>query len=111
MPGNSTTGNLKGYSRDPLSDCVLMGVLFSLDNREQKEGVMDTIETIIRQINDCSTAIDLEKIVGDYLLSIAEADTARGETYLETAQRLGGDEVLTRAHEKIITLDSGWLDD
>ena len=72
---------------------------------------MDTIETIMQKINDCCSAIDLEKIVGDYLLSIAEADNARGETYLETAQRLGGDEVLQRAYNKIISLDSGLLDD
>jgi hypothetical protein len=89
-----------------------MGVfVFPKQSSAPGEGVMDTIETIMQQINECSTAMDLEKIVGDYLLSIAEADTARGETYLETARRLGGDENLTRANGKIITLDSGWLDD
>jgi hypothetical protein len=71
---------------------------------------MDTIETIIQQICGCESVIDLDKIVGDYLLSIAEVDNARGETYHETAQRLGGDKVLELANEKLFTLDTGWLD-
>jgi hypothetical protein len=50
---------------------------------------MEDIETLIQKINGCSTAIDLEKIVSDYLMARSEADNARGETYFETAQRLG----------------------
>ena len=71
---------------------------------------MEDIETLIQKINDCSTAIDLEKIVGDYLMTRSEADNARRETYLETAERLGGDTVLLRADWKLHELDTGWLD-
>ena len=35
----------------------------------------------------------------------SEADNARGETYFETAQRLGGDTVLLRADWKLHELD------
>jgi hypothetical protein len=52
----------------------------------------------------------LEKIVSDYLMAISEADNARRETYMETAQRLGGDKVLLRADWKLHELDTGWLD-
>jgi hypothetical protein len=71
---------------------------------------MEDIETLIQKINGCSTAIDLEKIVSDYLMARSEADTVRGETYLETAQRLGGDTVLLRADWKLHELDTGWHD-
>ena len=71
---------------------------------------MEDIETILQKINGCNTAIDLEKIVSDYLMARSEADNARGETYFETAQRLGGDTVLLRADWKLHELDTGWLD-
>ena len=71
---------------------------------------MNTIETIIQKINDCNTAMDLEKIVSDYLMTISEADNSRRETYHETAQRLGGDKVLELANEKLLELDTGWFD-
>ena len=71
---------------------------------------MEDIETLIQKINGCSTAIDLEKIVSDYLMARSEADNARVETYLETAQRLGSDTVLLRADWKLHELDTGWLD-
>ena len=71
---------------------------------------MEDIETLIQKINGCSTAIHLEKIVSDYLMARSEADNARGETYFETAQRLGGDTVLLRADWKLHELDTGWLD-
>jgi len=71
---------------------------------------MEDIETLIQKINSCSTAIDLEKIVSDYLMARTEADTVRGETYLDTAERLGGDTVLLLADWKLHELDTGWLD-
>jgi hypothetical protein len=71
---------------------------------------MENIETILQEINDCNTAIDLEKIVSDYLMTISEADNERRETYIETAQRLGGDRVIERATLKLLELDTGWLD-
>jgi hypothetical protein len=71
---------------------------------------MEDIETLIQKINGCSTAIDLEKIVSDYLMARSEADTVRGETYLETAERLGGDTLLLLADWKLHELDTGWLD-
>ena len=71
---------------------------------------MADIEAILQKINSCSTAIDLEKIVSDYLMARSEADNARGETYFETAQRVGGDTVLLRADWKLHELDTGWLD-
>jgi|OpeIllAssembly_1097287.scaffolds.fasta_scaffold780823_1 hypothetical protein len=71
---------------------------------------MDNIEPIIQKIINCNNSIDLEKIVSDYLMAISEADNARRETYMETAQRLGGDKVLLRADWKFHELDTGWLD-
>jgi hypothetical protein len=71
---------------------------------------MEDIETLIQKINGCSTAIDLEKIVSDYLMARSEADTVRGETYLETAERLGGDTLLLLADWKLHELDTGWHD-
>jgi len=71
---------------------------------------MEDIETLIQKINSCSTAIDLEKIVSDYLMARTEADTVRGETYLDTAERLNGDTVLLLADWKLHELDTGWLD-
>jgi len=59
---------------------------------------MENIKTIIEKINACNVAIDLEKIVSDYLMTKSDADNARGETYIETAQRLGGDKVLELAN-------------
>jgi hypothetical protein len=72
---------------------------------------MDNIETLIQEISGCNTAIDLEKIVSDYLMAISEADKSHGETYTETAKRLGGDKVLELANWKLLALDTGWLDD
>jgi len=71
---------------------------------------MEDMETIIQKINGCSTAIDLEKIVSDYLMARSEADNAHRETYIETAERLGGDTVLLLADWKLHELDTGWLD-
>jgi hypothetical protein len=71
---------------------------------------MEDIETIIKKINGCSTAIDLEKIVSDYLMERSETCNTRAETYLETAERLGGDTVLLLADWKLHELDTGWLD-
>jgi hypothetical protein len=72
---------------------------------------MEDTKTIIDKINDCNVAIDLEKIVSDYLMTKSDADNSRGETYIETAQRLGGDKVLEFANWKLLELDTGWLDD
>ena len=71
---------------------------------------MEDMETIIQKINGCSTAIDLEKIVSDYLMAISEVDNSHGETYIETAQRLGGNKVLELANAKLLELDTGWHD-
>ena len=71
---------------------------------------MDNIEIIIQKINGCNTTIYLEKIVSDYLMAILEVDNACGETYPETAQRLGGDKVLELANAKLHELDTGWID-
>ena len=71
---------------------------------------MEDIETIIQKINGCSTAIDLEKIVSDYLIERSGSCNTRNETYLETAERLGGDTVLLLADWKLHELDTGWLD-
>jgi predicted DNA-binding ribbon-helix-helix protein len=75
---------------------------------------MEDIETIMQTINGCSTSIDLEKIVSDYLMAISEADNSHGETYIETyietAQRLGGNKVLELANAKLLELDTGWHD-
>ena len=71
---------------------------------------MEDIETILQKINGCNTAIDLARIVSEYLMTRSEADNARGETYFETAQRLGGDTVLLRADWKLHELDTGWQD-
>ncbi len=71
---------------------------------------MEDIETVIEKINGCSTTIDLEKIVSDYLIARSETDNACRETYFETAERLGGDTVLLLADWKLQELDTGWLD-
>jgi len=38
MPGNIIIDILKGYVRDPLSDCVLMGVFIFPDESSAKGG-------------------------------------------------------------------------
>jgi hypothetical protein len=90
--------------------CLRRFFYFLPNNPFLKERAMEAMETIIQKINGCSTAIDLEKIVRDYLIARSEADNARRETYIETAERLGGDTVLLLANWKLHELDTGWLD-
>lgn len=55
---------------------------------------------MIEKINTAATHVELDDAVMAYLAKIGEAERARGETYAETAARLGGDAVLTAAERR-----------
>lgn len=55
---------------------------------------------IIQQINAAQTTTELDQIVEEYLKEIGETEAARGESYAETAARLGGNAVLERAEAR-----------
>lgn len=48
--------------------------------------------TSFEQINAAATTVELSAVVEQYLASIGQAEQSRGETYAETAARLGGAE-------------------
>lgn len=56
--------------------------------------------TYINAIKAAGNHIELDNIVEAYLAEIGEADRARGETYAETADRLGGNEILKAAEAR-----------
>lgn len=51
-------------------------------------------------IREATTSTELDIIVDAYLEEIGEVENARGETYAETAARLGGDEILEAAEAR-----------
>lgn len=51
-------------------------------------------------IQNATTTNELDAIVSAHLAEIGEAENARGETYAETAARLGGDEILEAAEDR-----------
>lgn len=54
----------------------------------------------IQQINAAQGTNELSAIVERYVESIGQTENARGESYAETAARLGGDAVLERAEAR-----------
>lgn len=56
--------------------------------------------TTIQQINAATNTAELAAVVERYLASIGESERARGESYRETAVRLGGNAVLERAEAR-----------
>lgn len=59
--------------------------------------------TTISQIRNAANTNELSDIVEAYIASIGETENARGESYGETAARIGGDEILDAA-------ESRWFD-
>lgn len=59
---------------------------------------------VIEKINAATTHVELNDVVEAYLLGLglglAETEAVRGETYAETAELLGGDEVLAAAERR-----------
>lgn len=55
---------------------------------------------IIRAIDESTSTAQLSAVVESYLASIGQTEQARGESYGETAVRLGGDNVLERAEAR-----------
>jgi len=51
-------------------------------------------------IKEATTSTELDIIVDTYLEEIGEVESSRGETYAETAARLGGDEILEAAETR-----------
>ena len=62
---------------------------------------MNTID----RINTANNTNDVSEITERYLRSIGEHDNATGESYRETADRLGGDEVLDAADARWMELE------
>lgn len=56
--------------------------------------------TTINSIRNTSTTSELSAIVEAYITSIGETEKACGESYGETAGRLGGDAVLEAAETR-----------
>jgi len=56
--------------------------------------------TYINAIKNATTTNELDAIVEAYLAEIGESENARGETYAETADRLGGNEILEAAEAR-----------
>lgn len=56
--------------------------------------------TYINAIKAAGNHIELDNIVEAYLAEIGEAENARGESYAETAARLGGNEILEAAEAR-----------
>lgn len=54
----------------------------------------------LNAIKAAGNHIELDNIVSAYLAEIGEAENARGETYAETADRLGGNEILEAAEAR-----------
>lgn len=59
--------------------------------------------TTISQIRHATNTNELSAVVEAYIASIGETENARGESYGETAARIGGDEILEAA-------ESRWFD-
>lgn len=55
---------------------------------------------MIDAIRSTTNTNDLAAIVDAYLASIGETERARGESYGETAERLGGDKILDAAEAR-----------
>ena len=62
--------------------------------------------SIIENIDSASSTDELFTIVEIYLDSLGETENARGETWAETSDRLGGDEALSAAEKKWFDLDA-----
>lgn len=57
-------------------------------------------KNVIEKINAATTHVELYDVVEAYLAEIGEAERALGETYAETAARLGGDKLLAAAERR-----------
>ena len=62
--------------------------------------------TLIDQIEQAADSSELYDLVEQYLRDIGQYEQARGESYAETANRLGGDEALETAEERWFALGS-----
>jgi N-acyl-L-homoserine lactone synthetase len=58
------------------------------------------MRNILDKISAASNTNELAEIVDEYLASVGETDNARGESYLETANRMGGNKILRAAECK-----------
>lgn len=61
--------------------------------------------SIIKQIRETKTQAELSNIVESYLRNVGEYDRSRGESYAETAGRLGGD-----AEAVLMAAECRWFD-
>jgi hypothetical protein len=55
---------------------------------------------ILEAIQGATTHTELDAIVDAYLAEIGQSEQARGESYAETAARLGGDDILDAAERR-----------
>lgn len=64
-----------------------------------------TDKTYINAIQNAATTTELGDIVEAYLAEIGEVENARGESYAETAARLGGNAVLEAAEARWLEIE------
>ena len=69
-------------------------------NRASGHSGQESKMTTISQIRNAANTNELSSIVEAYLAGIGETENARGESYAETAARLGGDEILEAAESR-----------
>ena len=60
---------------------------------------------MIKEILSAKNTIELDELVDEYLESIGQQENAIGESYGETAARLGGDCVLEAAERRWFTVE------
>jgi len=63
--------------------------------------------SIIEKINAATNTNELSAAVEAYLASIGQDELARGESYGETAARLGGNDILERAEARWFEIEGG----
>jgi len=65
--------------------------------------------TVLNQIQQAASIGELASVVIHYLYEIGETEEAHGETYGQTAQRLGGNAVLEAAEARRLDMLAGSL--
>jgi hypothetical protein len=62
--------------------------------------IITTRDEAIQAVAESANTAQLSAVVESYLASLGQTEQARGESYGETAARLGGDDVLERAEAR-----------